>query len=96
MKSPNQPSLPTGRAFVVQLHAEAELTKGRMKGRVEHIVSMHATHFDSLGALVLFMARTIAEHEAEKDPSEDCLLEEEDNPRYAPQPTARPAVQKDC
>jgi hypothetical protein len=74
MKSHNHPSLPTGRAFVVQLHAEAELTKGRMKGRVEHIVSMKATHFDSLGALVLFMARAIAEHEAEETDSENGLL----------------------
>ena len=73
MKSKNQPSLPTGRAFVVQLHAEAELTKGRMKGRVEHIVSMKATHFDSLGALVIFMARAIAEHEAEEDELDDDL-----------------------
>ena len=84
MKSKNQPSLPTGRAFVVQLHAEAELTKGRMNGRVEHIVSMKATHFDSLGALVLFMARAIAEYEAEKDDSEACLLQEEDTPGCEP------------
>jgi hypothetical protein len=95
VKSKNQPSLPTGRAFVVQLHAEADIAKGRTKGRVEHMVSFQATHFDSLGALVTFMARAIAEHEAEKDHSEDCLLDEEDNPGYALQPTARPPVHKD-
>jgi hypothetical protein len=65
MRSKDQPSLPSGRAFVVQLHAEADVAKGLFKGRVEHIVSMKATHFDSLDALVTFMARVLAEHEAE-------------------------------
>jgi hypothetical protein len=71
MRAKDQPSLPSGRAFVVQLHTEADLAKGPFKGRVEHIVSMQATHFDSLDALVTFMARVLAEGEAE-DP-EDCL-----------------------
>jgi hypothetical protein len=67
MRSQGQPSLPTGRAFVVQLHAEADVAKGRFKGRVEHIVSYQATHFASVDALALFMARVVAEHEAEEE-----------------------------
>ena len=67
MRSPNQPSLPSGRAFVVQFHAEADLAKGLFTGRVEHIVSYQATHFDSFEALVTFMERVLATHEAEED-----------------------------
>jgi hypothetical protein len=67
MRSQNQPSLPVSRAFVVQLHAEADIAKGRFTGKVEHIVSYQATRFDSLEALVTFMARVLAEHEAEKE-----------------------------
>jgi hypothetical protein len=66
MRAKDQPSLPRSRAFVVQLHAEAEVAKGPFKGRVEHLVSMQATHFDSLDALVTFMARVLAEVEAEE------------------------------
>jgi len=65
MRSKDQPSLPRGRAFVVQFHADADVAKGPFKGRVEHLVSMQATHFDSLDALVTFMARVLAECEAE-------------------------------
>jgi hypothetical protein len=64
MRSKDQPSLPSDRAFVVQFHAEADIAKGPFKGRVEHIVSYQATHFDSLEALVTFMARVLAEHES--------------------------------
>ena len=70
MKSKSQPSLPSGRAFVVQLHADADIAKGHVKGRVEHIVSYQATHFDSLGALITFMARMIAEREARDEEDE--------------------------
>jgi hypothetical protein len=66
MRSQDKPSLPTGRAFVVQLHADAEVAKGLFKGRVEHIVSYKATHFDSLETVASFMARVVAEHEAKE------------------------------
>jgi hypothetical protein len=59
--------LPSDRAFVVQFHAEADVAKGLFRGRVEHIVSYQATRFDSLEALVTFMARVLAAHEAEKE-----------------------------
>lgn len=49
------------RTFVVQLAAGTHLPGGRMAGRVEHVVSHHATDFDSLEALLAFIARVVRE-----------------------------------
>ena len=57
----DQPSLPTQRAFVVQLHSDSKLAKGQFKGRVEHIVSGQSTHFSSMKALKAFMQRVLAD-----------------------------------
>ena len=68
MPSTSQPSLPTNRAFAVQLHAEAKMEQGEFRGRVEHVVSMRATHFDSLEELATFMVQivtTLAEDDSE-------------------------------
>jgi hypothetical protein len=62
----DQPSLPTQRAFVVQLHAESKIEKGRFKGRVEHIVSGRSAHFSSMKALKAFMQRVLTEGHAEE------------------------------
>lgn len=59
MSSTNQPSLPTNRAFVVQLRAEAQVKQGEFKGRVEHIVSMRATHFHSWEELAAFIVQVV-------------------------------------
>jgi hypothetical protein len=59
MPSTNKPSLPTNRAFVVQLHADAQVEQEEFRGRVEHIVSMLATHFHSLEELTAFMVRVV-------------------------------------
>ena len=67
MRSLHQPSLPSNRAFVVQFHAEADLAKGLFTGRVEHIVSYQATHFDSREALVTFMACVLAAQAAKEE-----------------------------
>ena len=64
--SKNQPSLPAHRAFVVQLHAEAQVAAGRFRGRVEHVTSGRATHFDSLEALVAFITQTVQAVDAEQ------------------------------
>lgn len=55
----NQPSLPANRAFVVQIHTDAQVEHGHFKGRVEHIVSYRATHFESLEELVAFIVRVV-------------------------------------
>ena len=68
MPSSNKPSLPTNRAFVVQLHADAQVEQGEFRGRVEHYVSMRATHFHSLEELTAFivkMVTTLQEDETE-------------------------------
>jgi hypothetical protein len=51
--------LPAQRAFLVQVHAEADVAQGRLAGRVEHVVSGQATHFASPEELLAFMARVL-------------------------------------
>jgi len=53
-------SLPTNRAFVVQLSVEALPAQGKVNGRVEHVVSMKAARFHSIEELMGFMARVLA------------------------------------
>ncbi len=55
----NQPSLPVNRAFAVQIHADAQLRKGQLKGRVEHVLSGEAAHFGSLAELQAFILRVV-------------------------------------
>jgi hypothetical protein len=66
MKS-SQPSLPANKAFVVQLHADAQVEQGEFRGRVEHIVSYKAKHFHSLKELTAFIVQTIATLPQEDD-----------------------------
>ena len=54
-----QPSLPANRAFVVQLHADAQPEKGQFRGRVEHIVSYQSAHFASVEELTAVMVRVL-------------------------------------
>ena len=55
----NQLSLPTKRVFVVQMHVEAQVEQGQWKGRVEHLASGEADHFDSLEELAAFIVQTL-------------------------------------
>jgi hypothetical protein len=55
----SQPAYPTQHAFVVQLHGEADLTQGEVRGRVEHIVSGQAMHFETVEALVQFIVQVL-------------------------------------
>lgn len=66
MMDPEKPSLPADRAFVVQLHADAEIAHGQVHGRVEHIVSYQATRFTSLEELLAFVARVLKEQQEER------------------------------
>ena len=56
----NKPSLPRDRAFVVQLRWDANVEHGDFRGRVEHFVSMQATHFESVEELLAFIVRVVA------------------------------------
>jgi hypothetical protein len=62
--SPPSSSLSPHRAFVVQWRAETDMAVGRLVGRVEHVVSGHATTFQTLEGLLAFLARMIAERAA--------------------------------
>jgi hypothetical protein len=42
------------RSFIVQLGEEADLIDGRVGGRVEHLRTGEARHFESLDALLAF------------------------------------------
>jgi hypothetical protein len=66
MVSKQQPSLPAKRAFVVQLHADSQVENGQWQGRVEHLVSFQATHFQSLDELLAFMTRVLCEPEPQE------------------------------
>jgi hypothetical protein len=66
MSSRQKPSLPAKRAFVVQFHADANLEQGQWQGRVEHVVSYQATHFQSLEELLVFMVKVLSESERQE------------------------------
>jgi hypothetical protein len=51
--------LPADRAFVVQLHVEANVARGRVIGRAVHVVSGQARHFDSLETLLRFIDQVL-------------------------------------
>jgi hypothetical protein len=57
--SPEKHPLPVRQAFVVQLSTETEVGSEHWAGRVEHVVSGQATHFQSLEELLAFMARIL-------------------------------------
>ena len=51
--------LPVRQAFVVQVSIEADVTQGHWVGRVEHVVSGEAQHFQSLDDLLAFMTQVL-------------------------------------
>ena len=59
--SAGQAPLSPHRAFVVQFRAETAVEQGRFVGRVEHVVSGQAAHFQSLEELLAFMARVLTQ-----------------------------------
>ena len=50
---------PVRQAFVVQVSVEADVAQGHWVGRVEHVVSGKAQHFQTLDDLVGFMAQVL-------------------------------------
>jgi hypothetical protein len=51
----------TSRGFVVQLRLDAEPARGIFRGRIQHVRSGDAAHFDSLEELAQFIACRIGE-----------------------------------
>jgi hypothetical protein len=60
-KIQEQETLSPQHAFVVQFRANAELARGHYYGRVEHVVSGHATTFTSSDELLAFMSQIVTE-----------------------------------
>jgi hypothetical protein len=71
--------LPAGRAFVVQLRAQAEQAAGFFVGRVEHIASGEACRFASAEELLAFMAAVLAS--APRSPATSASKKSEGNTR---------------
>lgn len=60
--------LPASRAFVLQLHADIRVEDGHLAGRIEHVMSGQATHFQSLTDLLTFITDALRESDtAEPD-----------------------------
>ncbi len=53
-------SLPADRAFVVQIRADADLSRGDVRGRIEHVTSGSVTVFESLEQLLGSMRAAVA------------------------------------
>lgn len=53
-------SLQPERAFVVQFHSGPAMSRRRLRGRVEHVVSGEAVRFCSTAELVDFLTRLLA------------------------------------
>ena len=47
------------RAFVVQFRAAADLSRDQTSGRVEHVMSGQAMHFDTLDQLLTFVSTVL-------------------------------------
>ena len=54
------------RSFIVHLRTDADLPAGRFVGRVEHVHSGDAMHFQSIEELLAFMAALL-------DPRRSCM-----------------------
>ena len=66
-KVEGRPALSVHRAFVVQFREETDVEKGRLEGRVEHVTSGQARHFDSLEELLAFLGRVLREVNAQRE-----------------------------
>jgi hypothetical protein len=69
--SRQQPTFPTQRAFVVQVHTDADVGQGQVWGRVEHIVSGQVTYFQTTAELVQFMVQVLTSATEDAQGSED-------------------------
>ncbi len=59
MPTPEQVRLPSRWAFVIQFSADTDAARDRFVGRVEHIVTGQAAHFETREALVAFLAQVL-------------------------------------
>jgi hypothetical protein len=55
------PSYPAASCYVLKLHRDAAPQRGRLRGRVEHIVSGESSEFSSGEALLAWLAQHAAQ-----------------------------------
>ena len=58
--SVDESALSPHRAFVLQLREQADVEQDQWAGRVEHVTSGRATHFQSLEEIVTFITSVLA------------------------------------
>lgn len=58
----------TGRVFLVQLAPDASPADGRFHGRVQHMRSSDAAHFETLDELAAFMGVRIGDDSERRSP----------------------------
>jgi len=63
-------SLPTNRAFVIQLQANSEVSLVAHRGRVEHLASGRATHFPDEHELWAFIDSVVEKERSEQSQAE--------------------------
>ena len=66
----NDVSLPSNRAFVIQLQANSVVPKVHHRGRVEHLASGRATHFPDEDQLWAFVDSVLTKECSEKSDPE--------------------------
>jgi len=66
-KSGKDVSLPTNRAFVIQLEASSGASDIVHRGRVEHLASGQAVHFADQGELWAFVDSVLATERSEQN-----------------------------
>jgi len=64
LPAPDDQPFPVQRAFVMQVHATAAVAHGHLAGRVEHVLSGQAVHFQTMDDLLAFIARVLTRLEA--------------------------------
>ncbi len=52
-------------AFVVQFGRRSDVTRGQLTGRVEHVVSGEASHFQAAEELLAFFGRLLTQQDSE-------------------------------
>jgi hypothetical protein len=58
-QQPEKAPLSVHHAFVVHFRVNSNVARGRLTGRVEHVVSGQSAHFDSLEELLAFIDQVL-------------------------------------
>lgn len=65
------PDHPSSRCYVLKLHRDADPRRGRLSGRLEHVVSGAFIDFASTGALLDWLRRHARRHGVDAGPAKE-------------------------